>query len=442
MSNLFLERLQNRETLHEFGPLQRSPETTGENLQKLAAEIELELALIYAALDVIAFDNQRRVLEAFRRNRVSEYHFRPSTGYGYGDDGRDTLDRVFAEVFGAEDALVRTQIVSGTHALGICLLALLRPGDGLVALGRPYDTIQTVIGLTGDSAGSLISSGVSYREVDFAPDGGVDQEALLRVIDDQTRLILLQRSRGYHWRRSLDIETMRRTIESVRRSHPHVIILVDNCYGEFVEREEPTHAGADLACGSLIKNPGGGLAPTGGYVVGRADLVERAAERLTAPGLGREVGSVPGGLRLYYQGLFLAPHFVVQALKGAVFAARMLEGLGFVTSPRYNEHRTDIVQAVQLGDPEAVLAFCRAIQAASPVDAHVTPEAAPLPGYDDGVVMAAGTFVQGASLELTADAPMRNPYTVYLQGGLTKEHAKLGIIKACEALMNRKKQSG
>lgn len=418
------------------------PEDKGENVQQLVTETEIELAPVYAELDLIALENQRRVLRAFQRNRVSEYHFRPSTGYGYGDSGRDTLDKVYADVFGAEDALVRTQIVSGTHALSLCLLSLLKPGDRLVALGQPYDTIQTVIGLTGNSPGSLIGSGVSYRGVDFAPDGGVNYEALLQAIDDQTRVLLLQRSRGYHWRKSLGMEAMRDIIDTVRRSHPGVIVLVDNCYGEFVEREEPTHAGADLACGSLIKNPGGGLAPTGGYIVGRADLVELAAERLTAPGLGREVGPVPGGLRLYYQGLFLAPHFVVQALKGAVFAARLLERLGFVTSPRYNEHRTDIVQAVQLGDPEAVIAFCRAIQAGSPVDAHVTPEAAPLPGYDGGVVMAAGTFVQGASLELTADAPMRPPYTVYLQGGLTKEHAKLGIIEACEALERLKKQSG
>ncbi len=417
-------------------------EEMSEYLRKLAVEVEAELAPVYATLDRVIFANQKRVLDAFRRNRISDHHFRGSTGYGYGDDGRDRLDRVYADVFGAEDALVRTQFVSGTHALATCLLGILRPGDGMVALGRPYDTLQTVIGISGNAEGSLIRTGVDYREVGFAEDGKVDPEALDRAVDKHTRLLFLQRSRGYDQRPALNIAAQQEIIDYVHRRHPGVIVMVDNCYGEFTEDREPTHVGADLACGSLIKNPGGGLAPTGGYVVGRRDLVERVSERLTAPGLGREVGAVPGGMRLYYQGLFLAPHVVGQALKGMAFAAALLERLGFVTSPRYNEHRTDIVQAVQLGDADSVLAFCRAIQAASPVDAYAVPEAAPLPGYDDGVVMAAGTFVQGASLEFTADAPMREPYTVYLQGGLTREHVKLGILEACEALLDIKKQSG
>lgn len=405
-------------------------------LHQLVAETEAALVPVYASLDRTILANQKRVLDAFRRNRISDFHFRGSTGYGYGDDGRDKLDRVYAAVFGAEEALVRTQFVSGTHALATCLRGILRPGEGMVALGRPYDTLRTVIGLTGNARRSLLKMGIAYREAPLAEDGTIDPDALDRAVDERTRLVFLQRSRGYDPRPSFSIKALERVIEHLHRRHPGVIAMVDNCYGEFAEEREPTHVGADIIGGSLTKNPGGGLVPTGGYVAGRRDLVDLAAEQLTAPGLGRDIGAVPGGTGAYYQGLFLAPHFVGQALKGMAFAAGLLERLGFVTSPRYDEHRTDIVQAVQMGDAEKVLAFCRAIQATAPIDAHVTPEPAPLPGYEDGVVMAAGTFIQGATLEFTADAPMREPYMVYMQGGLTREHVKLGIVEACAALLD------
>lgn len=406
-------------------------------LHKLVAETEAALVPVYASLDRTVLANQKRVLDAFRRHRISDFHFRGSTGYGYGDDGRDNLDRVYATVFGAEEALVRSQIVSGTHALAACLRGILRPGEGMVALGRPYDTLQAVIGITGNARRSLLKTGVEYREAPLAADGTVDLDALDRAVDKRTRLIFLQRSRGYDPRPSFSIGTLERVIDHIHRRHPGVIAMVDNCYGEFAEEREPTHVGADIIGGSLTKNPGGGLVPTGGYVAGRPDLVELVAEHLTAPGLGRDIGAVPGGTRAYYQGLFLAPHFVGQALKGMAFAAGLLEKLGFMTSPRYDEHRTDIVQAVQMQDADQVLAFCRAIQATAPVDAYVTPEPAPLPGYADGVVMAAGTFVQGATLEFTADAPMREPYVVFMQGGLTREHVKLGIMEAATALLDK-----
>ncbi|MDI6709109.1 MAG: methionine gamma-lyase family protein [Bacillota bacterium] len=406
------------------------------DLAALADAVEEEVRAVYAAVDEIALANHARVLSAFRAERVSDFHMRGSTGYGYGDAGRETLDRVWARVFGAEAAIVRTQIVSGTHALALGLFAVCRPGDEVLSLGRPYDTLADVIGLGGAHPGSLTALGVTCREVADEPGGDVPLDELVTAVGPRTKVLYLQRSRGYAWRRGLDLQSMARVIAAVRERHPGITVLVDNCYGEFVEDREPPAVGADLCAGSLIKNPGGGLAPTGGYVAGRADLVELAAERLTAPGLGAHVGCAPEGYRLLFQGLFLAPHIVAEALKGAVFAARLLERLGYAVLPKWDDlPRSDIVQAIRLGRPERILAFCRGLQRGSPVDAHVIPEAGPLPGYADGVVMAAGTFIQGASLELSADAPMREPYVVYLQGGLSRHYARLGVMAACRELL-------
>jgi len=407
----------------------------GVDLAALADAVDDEVRVVYDVIDDIALANHMRVLAAFHAERVSDYHMRGTTGYGYGDTGRETLDRVWARAFGAEAAIVRTQIVSGTHALALGLFGVCRPGDEILSVGRPYDTLAEVIGLNGASPGSLAALGVTYREVGDDP-AAVSPDDLAAAVGPRTRVLYLQRSRGYAWRRGLDLASMARLIEAVRARSPEIIVLVDNCYGEFVEDREPPAVGADLCAGSLIKNPGGGLAPTGGYVAGRADLVELAAGRLTAPGLGAHVGCAPEGYRLLFQGLFQAPHVVAEALKGVVFAARLMERLGFEVMPRWDEMpRSDIVQAIRLGRPERVLAFCRGLQRGSPVDAHVVPEAGPLPGYADGVVMAAGTFVQGASLELSADAPLREPYAVYLQGGLSRHYARLGVLSACRELL-------
>jgi cystathionine beta-lyase family protein involved in aluminum resistance len=405
-----------------------------DRLLVLVDEVEQEIAAAYRRIEAVALANHRKVLNAFHEYRVSEFHFRGSTGYGYGDVGREVLDRVWARVFGAESALVRMQIVSGTHALALGLYGLCRPGDELVAVGKPYDTLERVIGIRTAVPGSLADLGVKYRQVALGVGGEPDADELLAVLGPRTGVVLIQRSGGYEWRPALGIEATARLVGLVKAHFPRVRVMVDNCYGEFTEAREPGEVGADLVCGSLIKNPGGGLVPTGGYVAGCAECVELAAARLTAPGLGREVGASLGHLRLLYQGLYLAPHFVAEALKGAVFAARLLERLGYEVHPGYAERRSDIIQAVRLGSPERVLAFCRGIQRASPVDAHAVPEPVMLPGYGDGVVMAAGTFVQGASLELTADAPMREPFAVFLQGGLSREYVKLGVLAAVQEL--------
>lgn len=406
---------------------------TADRFDSLAAEVIEEVQSLWRSIDTLALANQRRVLEAYRVAQVSDFHLRGSTGYGYGDAGREALERVYACVFGAEAALVRPQIVSGTHALALCLYGVLRPGDGLLAVqGKPYDTLETVI--AGETPGSLRDWGIEYTRVELLPDGNVDREAVVRALGQKPRVVLLQRSGGYSWRRGLVLEDLRSLIGLIKEHSPESVVVVDNCYGEFVEALEPPAVGADLCAGSLIKNPGGGLAPTGGYVVGRRDLVALAAGRLTAPGLGRAVGPTLDCQRLFFQGFFLAPHFVAEALKGAVFAARFFERLGFEVLPLFNEPRSDIVQGIAIGSPERLLTFCRAIQAVSPVDAHVSPEGGPLPGYRDPVVMAAGTFVQGASLELTADAPLREPYAVYLQGGLSKEHVMIGVLAAARAV--------
>jgi len=406
------------------------------DLNALAAEVEKEVQPYYERVDAVARRNHSRVLAAFHQARVSDYHLKGSTGYGYGDQGRETLENVYARAFQAEAALVRGQIVSGTHAIALCLFGVLRPGDELlVATGTPYDTLQEVIGIRGNAPGSLMELGITYRQVDLLPNGRLNIDAVARAINKRTRMIMFQRSRGYSLRPSLNLSEMGRAIAWIKKNYPHVITFVDNCYGEFVEPLEPPAVGADLVAGSLIKNPGGGLAPGGGYVVGGKIYVEMAASRLIAPGLGREVGPSPDYQRLLFQGLFIAPHVVAEALKGAIFAARLFERLGFTVDPAPQEERTDIVQAILLGSPERVIAFCHGLQQASPVDSHVLPQPVDMPGYDDAVIMAAGTFVQGSSIELSADAPMREPYAVYMQGGLSKEYVQLAVIAAAKAVM-------
>ena len=378
--------------------------------------------------------NTLKVLEAMRRLKISEAHFKTSTGYAYGDIGREKLDELFAEIFRSEKALVRTQFVSGTHALATALFGILRPNDELVSLtGAPYDTLQTVIGHAHAARGSLKEFGIGYRELDLV-NGKVDLAAIKNFITPKTKLALIQRSRGYSMREPLTTSDIEKICAAVKAANPDCVTFVDNCYGEFVETREPIEVGADLAAGSLIKNIGGGLAPTGGYIVGRKDLVELASYRLTAPGMGDELGASLGPPRLLYQGLFFAPHVTAQALKGAIFAAGIFSKLGYKTRPLPEEVRGDIIQAIELRSADKLIKFCRAIQKFSPVDSFASPEPWDMPGYEDKVIMAAGTFVQGASIELSADAPLREPYTVYLQGGLTFEHASIGILGAAQEL--------
>lgn len=380
--------------------------------------------------------HQWRVLESFRKHGVSDYHLHSSTGYGYDDIGRETFEKVFADLFGAEQALVRPNIISGTHAISSCLHGVLRPGDELIYLtGRPYDTLHQVIGTTQDGSGSLADYGITYQEIALTADNQIDWHAFRSVLSERTRLVAIQRSRGYADRPSFTIARIKEMVDRVRSLCPDVVIFVDNCYGEFAEYEEPTHVGADLIAGSMIKNPGGGLAKSGGYIAGKRKWVERAAARLVAPGIGIEGGATHGYMRDYFQGLFLAPHVVGEATKGAIFAAALLEEVGFTTSPHWEVERTDIIQQIHLGNPELLVAFCQGIQSASPVDAHILPIPAPMPGYRDPVIMAAGTFVQGASIELSADGPLREPYTVYLQGGLTYAHVKVAMVKALDHMM-------
>ncbi|MCL6557602.1 MAG: methionine gamma-lyase family protein [Firmicutes bacterium] len=406
------------------------------NLELLAKEVEREIEPVYKEIDEKALQNHAKVLEAFHRARVSDFHLKGSTGYGYGDRGRETLEEVYARVFRAEAALVRGQIVSGTHAIALCLYGILRPGDELLSVqGEPYDTLGEMIGIRGEAPGSLKEFGVFYRQLELLPGGEVDYSGIERTVNSRTRVVMLQRSMGYNWGPRLDINSIRKISSFIKKIQPGTVVFVDNCYGEFVDVEEPIEAGADLVAGSLIKNPGGGLAPTGGYVAGCRRFVEMAAGRWTAPGIGGEVGPGAEYQRLLFQGLFTAPHVVAEALKGAVFAARLFARLGFSVKPEYDEARTDTVQGIMLGSPERMVAFCRGIQQASPVDSHVRPEPNEMPGYADSVVMAAGTFVQGASLELTADGPIRPPYVVYLQGGLSKEYVKLGVLSAAREVV-------
>ena len=402
---------------------------TQTEIEVLLSDAEQSLRQQFSALDKIEQVNFARVMDAFRAEQIAVRHFAPTTGYGYGDDGRDTLERIYARVFGCEDALVRPAIASGTHALALCLYGLLRPGDILIAgSGKPYDTLESVIGLTDEvGQGSLKDYGIEYRQVDLK-DNDVDVEELLRHLDEpRVRVVALQRSRGYDWRPSLSVKRLGEVAKAVHEKRPDVVVMVDNCYGEFVQTIEPTHVGCDIIVGSLIKNPGGGLAPTGGYIAGRKDLVEKCSYRLTSPGIGREVGSYLGGYDRFYQGLFFAPHVVMQAVKGAALASAVFSKLGYAVNPTPQEERYDIIQAIKFEQSEKLIAFCQGIQYASPIDSHVTPEPWDMPGYQDPVIMAAGTFVSGASIELSADAPIRAPYTAYMQGGLTYAHVRYAL---------------
>lgn len=390
----------------------------------------------FLQIDRIAEYNQLKVLKAMQDAKVSEACLLGTTGYGYNDLGRDTLEKVYANIFHTEDALVRPQITCGTHALALALSSCLRPGDELLSpVGKPYDTLEEVIGIR-PSKGSLAEYGITYRQVDILGDGSFDYEKIEKAINSKTKLITIQRSKGYQTRPTLSVEKIGELIAFIKSRKPDVICMVDNCYGEFVERIEPTDVGADMAVGSLIKNPGGGLAPTGGYIAGKKEYVENAACRLTSPGLAKEVGASLGILNSFYQGLFLAPVVTANALKGAVFAANFYERLGFTVIPDGKEKRHDIIQAVTFGTPEGVVAFCKGIQAAAPVDSFVVPEPWDMPGYDSQVIMAAGAFVSGSSIELSADGPIKPPYAVYFQGGLTWEHAKFGIMKSVQQLLD------
>lgn len=399
-------------------------------------KIEEELQERFQMIDETAEYNQMKVILAMQKARVSDIHFAATTGYGYNDLGRDVLEEVYAYAFHGESALVRPQLISGTHALYVALSGNLRPGDELLSpVGKPYDTLEEVIGIR-ESAGSLKEYGVTYRQVDLLEDGSFDYDGIKKAINDRTKLVTIQRSKGYATRPTLSVEKIGQLIAFIKDIKPDVICMVDNCYGEFVERMEPTDVGADMIVGSLIKNPGGGLAPIGGYIVGRKDCIDRASYRLSAPGLGKEVGASLGLNQSFFQGLFLSPTVVANALKGAIYAANIYERLGFYVVPDGKESRHDIIQAITFGSPEGVIAFCQGIQAAAPVDSFVTPEPWDMPGYDAPVIMAAGAFVQGSSIELSADAPIKEPYAVYFQGGLTWYHAKLGILKSLQKLQD------
>lgn len=402
----------------------------------LAERAERDIAGSFERIGAIAMENTAKILAAFKKHMVSAPMFAGSTGYGYDDRGRDTLDLVYADVFGADAALVRQGFVNGTHALTAALFSNLRPNDTLLAAtGAPYDTLQSAIGLTGDYPGSLKYYGINYDEVELLPDGTPDYEGIrAAAANPAVREVTIQRSSGYATRPALSVEEIGRICGIIHEVNPSAAVIVDNCYGEFTETREPCEVGADLVAGSLIKNPGGGLAPTGGYIAGRGDLVRAAAMRLTTPGIGGECGSSVSGTRLYYEGLFLAPHTVGEALKTAVFTARLMELMGYTARPSWDTVRHDIIESIDFGAPELLEGFCRGIQAGSPVDSFVTPEAWDMPGYEDKVIMAAGTFVQGASIELSCDGPMRPPYTAYLQGGLTYESGKLGIMMAADRL--------
>ncbi|MBB2182989.1 methionine gamma-lyase family protein [Lachnospiraceae bacterium MD1] len=397
-------------------------------------KIEEELKDRFIRIDSNAEYNQLKVLKAMQDNRLSDVHFAATTGYGYNDIGRDTLEKVYADIFQAEDALVRPQLISGTHALTIALSGNLRPGDEILSpVGKPYDTLEGVIGIT-PTKGSLAEFGITYSQVDLLPDGSFDWNGIKASIHSKTKLITIQRSKGYASRPTLSVQRIEELIRFIKECKSDVICMVDNCYGEFVDIIEPSQVGADLCVGSLIKNPGGGLAPIGGYIVGKAEYVENASNRLTAPGLGKEVGATLGLNASLFQGLFLAPQVVSGALKGAIYAANIYERLGYPVHPNGSEERFDIIQAVTLNSAEAVIAFCKGIQAAAPVDSYVTPEPWAMPGYQCDVIMAAGAFVQGSSIELSADAPIKPPYTVFFQGGLTWYHAKLGILMSVQQL--------
>ncbi|MDG4656000.1 methionine gamma-lyase family protein [Ectobacillus antri] len=409
----------------------------GEQLAPLVQETEAMIAAAHKRVDDIAESNQFRVLESFRKYKISDSHFIPTTGYGYDDIGRDTLEKVYADVFGGEAGLVRPQIISGTHAISTALFGVLRPGDELVYItGKPYDTLEEIVGIRGKGIGSFKEYNIGYRTVDLL-DGGVDWERVKEAIGPQTKMIGIQRSKGYATRPSFTVAEIAEMIRFVKEIKPDVVVFVDNCYGEFAEELEPCHVGADLIAGSLIKNPGGGIVKTGGYIVGKEQYVEACAYRLTSPGIGAEAGASLYSLQEMYQGFFLAPYVTAQAIKGAIFTAAFLEKLGMNTSPRWDMPRTDLIQSVQFDDRERMIAFCQAIQYASPVNSHFTPYPNYMPGYEDDVIMAAGTFIQGASIELSADGPIRPPYVAYVQGGLTYSHVKIAICSAIDSLLEK-----
>lgn len=403
-------------------------------MEKAENRVESAFRQIEKTIDL----NQWKVIRAFQTHKVSDYHFASSTGYGYNDRGREVLDLVYADAMGAEAALVRPHFVSGTHTIGTALFGVLRPGEHLLYItGKPYDTLHKVIGKPGDGTGSLQDFGIGYGEVALLEDGSPDWPAITAAIQPNTKVIGIQRSRGYSWRPSFTVEQIGEMVRFVKEINPELIVFVDNCYGEFTEPQEPTQVGVDLMAGSLIKNPGGGIAPSGGYIAGRRDLVELAAYRLTAPGIGGEVGAMLGATRAMFQGLFLAPHLVGQAVKGSVFAAAIFEDLGFVSSPRWDVQRTDLIQAIRFTSAEHLITFVQGIQKASAVDSHVVPEPWDMPGYEHPVIMAAGTFIQGGSLELSADAPIREPFIAYMQGGLTYSHCKLGVLTAIQHMEDK-----
>ena len=408
-------------------------------IQERIASAEAALKEQFARIDAIEEHGTRRILKAYQDHMIAYRHFAPTTGYGYDDVGRDTLEKVFADLFGTQAAIVRPQIVSGTHAISLCLFGLTLPGDHILsATGTPYDTLEGIIGWGEGEApvGSLKEMGVTYSKVELK-DGKIDVAAVDAAITPKTKLVIAQRSRGYDWRPSLMPEDFAELAEMIHTKHPGVRLMVDNCYGEFVCEKEPTQYGADVCVGSLIKNPGGGIAPTGGYVVGTQDAIERISYRLTAPGIGLEVGSYAASYQPFYQGLFMAPHTVAQAIKTACLAARVFEDLGMTTTPASNEPRADIIQAIQMRTPERLIAFCQGIQMASPIDSMALPEPWAMPGYTDQVIMAAGTFVSGASVELSADAPMREPYTAYMQGGLTYAHGRIAVAQALQRMVDQ-----
>lgn len=401
-------------------------------------QAEREISAGFDKLDDIKSYNQYKVLEVLRECRLSDMHFAWNTGYGYDDVGRETLEKAYARLFNTEDAIVRPLIVNGTHALTLTLTGILRPGDEIVyCTGAPYDTLEEVIGIRGEGKGSLKEFGVTYKQVDLLENGRIDLEGVKNIINGKTRMMCVQRATGYGWRKAITIPEIQEWVETVKSVNPDIICMADNCYGEFMDVNEPTDVGVDVIAGSLIKNPGGGLALSGGYIAGRKDLIESISYRMTSPGIGKECGLTFGQSRSMFQGLFMAPSVVCGAVKGAALCAKVFEKLGYEVCPASNEERSDIIQSVKLGSADAVIAFCQGIQEAAPVDSHVVPEPWAMPGYSDPVIMAAGAFVQGSSIELSADAPIREPYIVYFQGGLTYEHSKFGVIKAVQSLCDK-----
>ncbi|WP_078546963.1 methionine gamma-lyase family protein [Litchfieldia alkalitelluris] len=410
----------------------------GTKISGLVKEIEEKIKFQHQQVETTIDINQAKVLSSFRKHKVSDSHFNPSTGYGYDDIGRDTLELVYADVFGGEAGLVRPQIISGTHAISIALFGILRPGNELLYItGKPYDTLEEIVGIRGEGIGSLKEFNIDYNTVNLTEDGRVDFEAVRKAITNKTKMVGIQRSKGYATRPSFTISEIKEMIEFIKNINPDIIVFVDNCYGEFVEEIEPCHVGADLMAGSLIKNPGGGIAKTGGYLVGTEVAIKACSYRLTSPGIGAEAGASLYSLQEMYQGFFLAPHIVGQALKGAIFTSAILEQLGFNTYPKWDVYRTDLIQSVQFDDADMMVQFCQAIQYASPVNSYVTPYPSYMPGYSDDVIMAAGTFIQGASIELTADGPLRPPYVAYVQGGLTYSHVKIAICTAINQLLKK-----